>query len=152
MLRPKAWKLQINLTMVPRRHRSLVYKLVVAIPLLWIVLLMFFYNEKKTTVEAVPKGEVGGRKVQAQARVVEATPTEEKELDVEDGNRKPKKNRRLEDPIDNDVRDPNGPGELGKPFKVENPDRETKAAIDKGWQVTARIQFRFLTQPPHQMN
>ena len=64
-----------NLTMVPRRHRSLVYKLVVAIPLLWIVLLMFFYNEKKTTVEAVPKGEVGGRKVQAQARVVEATPT-----------------------------------------------------------------------------
>ena len=135
--------------MVPRRHRSLVYKLVVAIPLLWIVLLMFFYNEKKTTVEAVPKGDVGGRKVQAQARVVEPTPTEEKELDVEDGNSKPKRNnKRQEDPIDNDVRDPDGPGELGKPFKVKNPDRETKAAIDKGWQVTARIQFRLLTQPP----
>ena len=81
--------------MVPRRHRSLVYKLVVAIPLLWIVLLMFFYNEKKTTVEAVPKGEVGGRKVQAQARVVEATPTEEKERDVEEGSsRKEKRKRR----------------------------------------------------------
>ena len=130
--------------MVPRRHRSLVYKLVVAIPLLWIVLLMFFYNEKKTTVEAVPKGEVGGRKVQAQARVVEATPTEEKERDVEEGSsRKEKRKRRLEDPIDNDIRDPDGPGELGMPFKVENPDRETKAAIDKGWQVTARIQFNF---------
>ena len=135
--------------MVPRRHRSLVYKLVVAIPLLWIVLLMFFYNEKKTTVEAVPKGEVGGRKVQAQARVVEATPTEEKERDVEEGSsRKEKRKRRLEDPIDNDIRDPDGPGELGMPFKVENPDRETKAAIDKGWQVTARIQFKLLTQPP----
>ena len=84
--------------------------------------------------------------------MVEATPTEEKELDVEDGNRKQKRNRRLEDPIDNDIRDPDGPGELGKPFKVENPDRETKAAIDQGWQVTARIQFRLLTQPPHQMN
>ena len=139
--------------MVPRRHRSLVYKLVVAIPLLWIVLLMFFYNEKKTTVEAVPKGEVGGRKVQAQARVVEATPTEEKERDVEEGSsRKEKRKRRLEDPIDNDIRDPDGPGELGMPFKVENPDRETKAAIDKGWQVTARIQFGLLTQPAYQMN
>ena len=70
--------------MVPRRHRSLVYKLVVAIPLLWIVLLMFFYNEKKTTVEAVSKGEGAGRKVQAQARVVEAAPGEERELDLED--------------------------------------------------------------------
>jgi len=127
--------------MVPRRHRSLVYKLVVAIPLLWIVLLMFFYNEKKTTVEAVPKGEVGGRKVQAQARVVEATLTEEKEQDVEEGSRKQKRNRRLEDPIDNDIRDPDGPGELGKPFKVENPDRETKAAIDKGWQDNAFNQY-----------
>ena len=123
--------------MVPRRHRSLVYKLVVAIPLLWIVLLMFFYNEKKTTVEAVPKGEVGGRKVQAQARVVEATPTEEKERDVEEGSsRKEKRKRRLEDPIDNDIRDPDGPGEHGKPLKVENPDGETRAAIDKGWKVT----------------
>ena len=146
--------------MVPRRHRSLVYKLVVAIPLLLIVLLMFFYNEKKTTVEAVPKGEVGGRKMQAQNRVVEATLTEEKEQDVEEGSRnflrnflrKQKRNRRLEDPIDNDIRDPDGPGELGKPFKVENPDRETKAAIDKGWQVTARIQFGLLTQPAYQMN
>ena len=139
--------------MVPRRHRSLVYKLVVAIPLLWIVLLMFFYNEKKTTVEAVPKKEVGGRKVQAQARVVEATPTEEKEQNIEEENgRREKRKRRLEDPIDNDIRDPDGPGELGKPFKVENPDRETKAAIDKGWQVTARIHFRLLMQPPHQMN
>ena len=137
--------------MVPRRHRSLVYKLVVAIPLLWIVLLMFFYNEKKTTVEAVSKGEVAGRKVQAQARVVEAAPGEERELDLEDGNRK-KRNRTPEDPIDNDVRDPNGPGELGKPFKIENPDHETKAAIDKGWQVTARIQFRILTQPPHKIH
>ena len=130
--------------MVPRRHRSLVYKLVVAIPLLWIVLLMFFYNEKKTTVEAVGKGDVGGRKVQgAQARVMEATPGEERDLvDQEDSTNRRRKNRRVEDPIDNEIHDPNGPGELGKPFKVENPDRETKAAIDKGWQVTARIQLK----------
>jgi len=129
--------------MVPRRHRSLVYKLVVAIPLLWIVLLMFFYNEKKTTVEAVGKEDVGGRKVQgAQARVMEATPGEERDpFDQEDSTNRRRKNRRVEDPIDNEIHDPNGPGELGKPFKVENPDRETKAAIDKGWQDNAFNQY-----------
>ena len=90
------------------------------------------------------EGDVGGRKVQgAQARVMEATPGEERDLvDQEDSTNRRRKNRRVEDPIDNEIHDPNGPGELGKPFKVENPDRETKAAIDKGWQVTARIQLK----------
>jgi hypothetical protein len=32
---------------------------------------------------------------------------------------------------------PQGPGEMGKPVKVENPDKETKAKIDKGWKDNA---------------
>ena len=50
--------------------------------------------------------------------------------------REPEENRRREDRIDIDTWDPDGPGELGKPFIVENPDSETRAAIDKGWKVT----------------
>ena len=32
---------------------------------------------------------------------------------------------------------PNGPGEMGKAVKIENPDPETKAKIDKGWKDNA---------------
>ena len=105
---------------------------------------MFFYNEKKTTVA---KGEEEGRKVQTEARVVaeaktearmlKATPDKENEQVIEERTgRKQKRKRNREDPIDIDIRDPDGPGEHGKPFKVENPDGETRAAIDKGWKVT----------------
>ena len=32
---------------------------------------------------------------------------------------------------------PNGPGEMGKSVKIENPDSETKRKIDKGWKDNA---------------
>ena len=112
---------------------------------------MLFYNEKKTTVA---KGDEEGKKVQTEARVVEAevrvvaeaktdarmvkaTPAEETEQGIEERTRrKQKRKRNREDPIDIETWDPDGPGEHGKPFKVENPDGETRAAIDKGWKVT----------------
>ena len=34
--------------MFPRRHRSLIFKLLVGIPVVWILALMFFYSETKT--------------------------------------------------------------------------------------------------------
>ena len=33
--------------------------------------------------------------------------------------------------------DPDGPGELGKPVKIENPSKEVKSKIDQGWQDNA---------------
>ena len=33
--------------------------------------------------------------------------------------------------------DPNGPGELGKPVKIENPSKDVKSKIDQGWQDNA---------------
>ena len=112
---------------------------------------MFFYNEKKTIVA---KGEEEGRKVQTEAGVVEAeamvvaeaktdarmvkaNPADETGQDIEERTgRKQKRKRNREDPTDIDSWDPDGPGELRKPFKVENPDGETRAAIEKGWKVT----------------
>ena len=112
---------------------------------------MFFYKEKRTTAA---KGEEEGRKVQAEARVVnteamvvaqaktdarmvKATPAEETEQGIEERTRrKQKRKRNREDPIDIETWDPDGLGEHGKPLKVENPDGENRAAIDKGWKVT----------------
>ena len=36
---------------------------------------------------------------------------------------------------------PNGPGEMGKAVKIENPDSETKTKIDKGWKDNAFNQW-----------
>ena len=32
---------------------------------------------------------------------------------------------------------PDGPGELGKPVKIEEPSKEVKKKIDQGWQDNA---------------
>ena len=36
---------------------------------------------------------------------------------------------------------PNGPGEMGKPVKVNNPDPAVKKLIDEGWQKNAFNQY-----------
>ncbi len=38
-------------------------------------------------------------------------------------------------------KDPNAPGELGKPVKVDNPDADTKKLIDEGWKANAFNQY-----------
>ena len=116
--------------MVPRRHRSLVYKLLIAVPILWILLVMFFYEKKSEVKEEVK--EAGVRRVQAEARVEKEGVKVVVKEGVKEG---AKAARAVEDPIDNLAHDASSPGELGKPVKVESPDKETKAAIDKGWQV-----------------
>ena len=70
------------------------------------------------------------------------------EAKVEAAARKPQSERRVEPSLEpaemevkkevKEVRQPGDPGELGKPVKIEKPDKETKAAIDKGWQVLGR--------------
>ena len=37
--------------------------------------------------------------------------------------------------------DPNAPGEMGKPYKVDKPSGEVKKAIDKGWKDNAYNQY-----------
>jgi len=37
--------------------------------------------------------------------------------------------------------DPNAPGEMGRPVRIENPDPETKKKIDKGWRDNAYNQY-----------
>ena len=37
--------------------------------------------------------------------------------------------------------DPHGPGEMGKPVKIENPEPAVKKLIDEGWQKNAFNQY-----------
>ena len=39
--------------MFPRRQRSLLYKLLIGVPLLWLIAFMFFYSDKKAVVSLV---------------------------------------------------------------------------------------------------
>lgn len=118
--------------MVPRRHRSLVYKLLVAVPLVWLLLVMFFYTDKKTSGDKVEaKVEAAARKPQSERRVEPSEEPAEKE-----GKKVVKEAKEVKE-----VRQPGDPGELGKPVKIEKPDKETKAAIDKGWQDNAFNQY-----------
>ena len=40
---------------------------------------------------------------------------------------------------------PDGPGELGKPVKIEEPSKEVKKKIDQGWQDNAFNQVSALS-------
>ena len=112
--------------MFPRRHRSLLYKLLVGIPALWILALMFYYSpaDKKTeVVESVLKPAAAVADTELPSAEEKAGKAAE-QVGV------------LAPP-----HDPNGPGELGKPVKIENPDPDTKRKIDKGWKDNAFNQY-----------
>ena len=80
---------------------------------------------------------------------------EEKEIDKEEADKEPKIEDKVPDKIEEDKaaeeqsrailppKKPEGPGELGKPFKVDKDkaDEETKQRIDKGWQNNAYNEY-----------
>jgi len=109
--------------------------------------MMFFYTDKKSTDDS-SKSEAGVRKPQAEPRIqnIDKNSIDKKSYDedltddekVKSGNKNPEVEGVgvLIPP-----RDPDGPGEMGKPFKVNNPDKGTKEKIDKGWQDNAFNQY-----------
>merc|ERR1711892_1357050 len=63
-------------------------------------------------------------------------PNEENQIRTEKEHPKPEDPHVIVPPID-----PNAPGEMGKPVRIENPDPETKKKIDKGWKDNAYNQY-----------
>jgi polypeptide N-acetylgalactosaminyltransferase len=124
-----------------RRYRTTICKLIIAIPILWLVIMMFFYTDKKSKEDV----DDSGRKSHVGARIQEINRKEDdvKSYDNPDENVK-------SDKVDSEVEGPgvlipprnaDGPGELGKPVKIDNPDKATKEMIDKGWQDNAFNQY-----------
>ena len=102
----------------------------------YVLLFLLLLFQVEATVEE--KAEVGGRRVQAEARVEDNTVEDKSSSKSRSKSRRKQQSAKggavaLQDP----PHDPKGPGELGKPVKFDNPEPDVKAAIDKGWQVRA---------------
>lgn len=138
------WQPKLTMAIIPRRHRSLIFKCLVGFPTAWIIIMLVLYRDKGETItqEEKSSGDLV-RKPHAEALV-----GENNEIDTEADDQA--KHKSSSGQNNNIVvgpgvlvppRDPDGPGEMGKPVKIENPDKETKKKIDDGWQNNAFNQY-----------
>ncbi|XP_059086114.1 putative polypeptide N-acetylgalactosaminyltransferase 9 isoform X1 [Tigriopus californicus] len=167
------------MALIPRRHRSLIYKLLILIPVVWLTVAFLLYSDRGGTGDyheepaflrggrrdlnahlrgSGPRGS-GGRSLDNLSLSGPDKDPSQNEVDVQgvkvDDNliKKPSSSSQSSaERWKNDAErhevgvmplppDPNGPGELGKPFKIENPDAKTKKVIDDGWQKNAFNQY-----------
>ncbi len=130
--------------LIPRRHRSLVYKVLITVPLIWLTVAFVMYNsnhnrEAAEAVEALPLVEANNNNVlelkrtEARKRTFENDNADNVEPDDVNGHH--------DEGVAPKPPDPNGPGEMGKPVKIENPDPAVKKLIDDGWQKNAFNQY-----------
>jgi len=101
--------------------------------------MMFFYTDKKSkeeTEDSVRKG----------ARIQELDRNEDHIKSYEDDASADTKSNKVDSEVEGPgvlipPRNADGPGEMGKPVKIDNPDKDTKEMIDKGWQDNAFNQY-----------
>jgi len=141
----------LKMAIIPRRHRANIIKLLILLPIVWILSVAIQYSsevkqdrqeapatETEPIVEVIETNHRGPKvgKVDANERT-----SIEKENGESENNR-PVEPHKEEDPhVIVPPIDPNAPGEMGKPVRIENPDPETKKKIDKGWKDNAYNQY-----------
>jgi polypeptide N-acetylgalactosaminyltransferase len=142
----------------PRRYRSLLYKLVIVVPLTWLVVVMLFYSDKRSGGGAEQNSAAEAAEKAAAEPLVQPRPdtnAPSKESGGGDETKEEPANERKEEEEEKERRrqeannrpvlampyDPDAPGEMGKPVKVEKPDKDTKKKIDDGWQDNAFNQY-----------
>jgi len=100
--------------------------------------MMLFYTDKKSKEDAEDSVRKG-------ARIQEINRNSDEIKSYGDSDEVVKS-----DKVDSEVEGPgvlipprnaDGPGEMGKPVKIDNPDKDTKEIIDKGWQDNAFNQY-----------
>jgi len=102
--------------------------------------MMFFYSDKKST-DSSSKSDASGGHPKAEARV-QAINTVLLDNNLSENDHENIKHQDVEGPgVLIPPRDPDGPGEMGKPVKIEKPDKSTKEKIDKGWEDNAFNQY-----------
>ncbi len=135
--------------LIPRRHRSLICKLLVLIPVAWLTIAFLLYSDHHGEVPDGGGGiPVGGGGSASGSGSGEARPLQQQQQPPSSDRHKSKvileANR---DPEHRDLgvmpppRDPNAPGELGKAVKIDNPEPDVKKQIDDGWQNNAFNQY-----------
>jgi len=102
--------------------------------------MMLFYTDKKSKEDAEDSVRKG-------ARIQEINRNSDDIKSYGDSDEVVKSDK---DKVDSEVEGPgvlipprnaDGPGEMGKPVKIDNPDKDTKEIIDKGWQDNAFNQY-----------
>jgi len=140
------------MAIIPRRHRRAnIIKLLILLPIVWILSVAIQYSsevkqdrQEAPATETEPIVEVietnhRGPKV---GKVDENERTSIEKVNGESENNKPVEPHKEDDPhVILPPIDPNAPGEMGKPVRIENPDPETKKKIDKGWKDNAYNQY-----------
>ena len=137
--------------MLPRRYRNIIIKLSVILLLLWLGVRLFLNSDSvANNTSEIHKKEQNHHKPESQPRVdlLHNSNRLDKKHD-EDGfgdyfvdskfgdNKKVSEEKGVLVPPHN----PDGPGERGKPVKIENPSSDVKQKIDKGWQDNAFNQY-----------
>jgi polypeptide N-acetylgalactosaminyltransferase len=139
---------------IPRRHRSLVYKLLVLIPVAWLTIAFLLYNGKENALvnvnnnnnnnniinnnnnnnndnDVTQQHDIGEEVIIPAAQV-------QKEGEVDRWKDDPE---RHQEGVVPPPRDPNALGEMGKAVKFDNPEPAVKKLIDSGWQANAFNQY-----------
>lgn len=135
---------------IPRRHRTLVYKLLVLIPVAWITIAFLLYNGNSTPLAAT---ELAHHEQQQQQPGAQADNSNEEIVippaaaiaqkptpETADNGWKNDPEHHAEGVVP-PPQDPNAPGEMGKAVKFDNPEPEVKSLIDKGWKNNAFNQY-----------
>ena len=131
--------------MFPRRHRSLLCKVLVCVPLLWLIAMMIFYTDRKADTAGDGANALhnnaavnGAEKLIQPPQMVVPSETLKSASSSEGGGAVV---RKQETGVLVPPHDPNGPGEWGRPVKIDNPDKDTKKKIDNGWKDNAFNQY-----------
>lgn len=136
------------LTRIPRRYRNVGFKLLLIAAFVYIATMMFHSElnlpnlSDKFSLDRPSDAVID-------EPIVTAAPQHQHELSEEEsGHSEDVEIEHVGDSGDSDYvpeepppSDPNAPGEMGKPYKVDNPSPEVKAKIDEGWKNNAYNQY-----------
>jgi len=136
--------------MLPRRYRNTLLKLLVILSLLWLVVTFFIQSDNHNKSENNSHKLKEKPKSQARVDLLHKSNRLDSKKEYEDDFDYEKEHKHKEVAGKDGVEgpgvlvpphDPQGPGELGKPVKIENPSKDVKKKIDKGWQDNAFNQY-----------
>ena len=137
-----------GLTMLlPRRYRNIILKLCVLLPCLWLLVTLLIHSDSDHSKSDSSQKKPQAERHKSDNQVHSLDSLEKKPRDYEDF---PDDADRPKKPDNVGVEgagvlvpphDPEGPGEMGKPVKIEDPEPEIKKKIDKGWTDNAFNQY-----------
>ena len=129
---------------LPRRYRNIILKLCVILPCLWLIVTLVIHSDHSKSDSSQKKPQAERLKSDNHDNSPDSREKKRDYEDFQDEVDRPKNpdNDAIEGPgVLVPPHDPEGPGEMGKPVKVDSPSKEIKKKIDKGWTDNAFNQY-----------